>query len=99
MHEGVYRMGRGERDKAIACLERTIELSEHLRFFRRLDEARSARSNVDLIAGYHARVLGRLAEVDEQSMRRGDAQMLTWSLLQRIDCLIMRHAPVPAGLL
>ncbi len=99
MQAGVYYLGRGQRDKARSMLDRTIELTKELRYFRRMDETRSARANLDILAGHHSAAVPILREMEEQSARRNDPQMLAWALLLQIDSLIMQRRDVPAAML
>jgi serine/threonine protein kinase len=99
MHEGTYRMGRGQRERAEAQLDHAIALSERLGYFRRLDESQACRAGVDVFAGRHASALPRILRVEAHATQRGDQQIMAWSLLQRIECLLVQNAEIPGSLL
>jgi eukaryotic-like serine/threonine-protein kinase len=87
--EGAYRTGRGQRARAIKSFDRAIALAEQLAFFRRRDEAKTARAGVDIMAGDHAVVGASIATVERACVDRGDAQLVSWALAQRLECLIL----------
>jgi serine/threonine protein kinase/tetratricopeptide (TPR) repeat protein len=99
LQAGVYYLGRGERDTSIRHLDRAFEVTRRLRYYRRMDEVRSVRANVEILAGHHQRAATYLQEMEEQSARRNDPHLLGWALLLQIDSLIMRRLEVPPALL
>jgi len=99
MHEGAYRMGQGQREAAILKLDRASALAEQMAFFRRFDEAQATRTGLDVFAGRYQEALQRAGQVEAQAGRRGDIQILAWTQLQRMECLLIQGAPIPRGLL
>jgi serine/threonine protein kinase/tetratricopeptide (TPR) repeat protein len=99
LQAGVYYLGRGQREKSIRHLERAFEVARRLGYFRRMDEVRSVRANVEILAGHHTRAAMYLRDMEAESARRNDLHMLGWALLLQIDSLIMQRLEVPPALL
>jgi hypothetical protein len=64
-----------------------------------MDEVRSVRANLEILAGHHTRAVPYLRDMEEQSFRRNDLHLLGWALLLQIDSLIMQRLEVPHALL
>jgi tetratricopeptide (TPR) repeat protein len=90
MLEGSYYMGLGDQPKAISIAEAGIELSRRIGFHRRADECTAIRCSVDIHAGRHRAIENRTAQIESSARLRGDAQMLSWALLQRLEGMVMR---------
>lgn len=88
--EGAYRTWQGQRERSISCLDRAIEMYEARGFFRRLDEAASARVGIDVFAGFHQPALARLDALEARARRRRDLQILCWTALQRVEAHVIR---------
>ncbi|HLK92527.1 MAG TPA: protein kinase [Polyangia bacterium] len=88
--EGIYRGWRGERARAIECLEGAIELAHRGSFARRVNEAASVRVCVDLYGGRHASVLASVGEVEQSARRRRDVQIQCWALLEKAEAYLIR---------
>jgi serine/threonine protein kinase len=99
MHDGAYRMGQGQRDAAIVKLDRASALAEEMAYFRRFDETQATRTGLDVFAGRHLEALDRIPLVERHAGRRGDIQILAWTQLQRMECLLIQSAPIPDDLL
>lgn len=92
MVQGVYHMGIGDHPEAIARIEEGITVAQRIGFHRREDECRAVRSAIDIHAGWHQPVPERCAQIEASARRRGDTQMISWALLQHLECLVMRGA-------
>jgi eukaryotic-like serine/threonine-protein kinase len=90
MVEGVYYMGIGNQERAIERIQRGIQVAKRIGFGRREDECTAVRSAIDIHAGRHASIDTGCAKVEESARRRGDAQMISWALLQQLEALVMR---------
>jgi serine/threonine protein kinase len=88
--EGIYRGWRGERVRAMECLDGAIELARRGSFARRANEAASVRICVDLSGGRHAAVLANVGEVEESARRRRDVQIQCWVLLEKAEAYLIR---------
>jgi hypothetical protein len=63
-----------------------------LGFVRRRDECLSVRAGIEIFAGHHGRVDGWLRVVEASASKRGDPHLLSWALLQRLECIVLREA-------
>lgn len=90
MVEGVYYMGIGQQSQAIERIQRGIQVARQIGFGRREDECTAVRSAIDIHAGRHSAIDDGCAKVEASARRRGDAQMISWALLQRLEALVMR---------
>jgi tetratricopeptide (TPR) repeat protein len=90
MVEGVYYMGIGQQEPAIERIQRGIQVAQRIGFGRREDECTAVRSAIDIHAGRHSSIDAGCAKVEKSARRRGDAQMISWALLQRLEALVMR---------
>jgi hypothetical protein len=89
---GAYLAGRGQRDGAIEGFDSSIALADQITFFRRRDEAGSARIGIDVLAGHTRRMQPRIASLEQASTERGDAQLVSWALTLRLECALITGA-------
>jgi serine/threonine protein kinase/tetratricopeptide (TPR) repeat protein len=90
MVQGVYYMGIGDHAQAIERIQEGIVVANRIGFHRREDECTAVRSAIDIHAGRHGPVAERSARIEASARRRGDTQMISWALLQRMECLVMQ---------
>jgi eukaryotic-like serine/threonine-protein kinase len=83
--EGHYLGWQGQREQAVASLERAIVLARQGGFFRRSDEAECVRIGLDLVAGLHEEVVKRTQGVERSARKRHDLQVQSWTSLQRAE--------------
>jgi hypothetical protein len=90
MLQSAYHTGLGQHERAIRFSQEGIAVARRIGFHRRADECMALRSAIDIHAGQHGAVEARSVEIDAAARRRGDAQMVSWALLQRLECAVMR---------
>jgi eukaryotic-like serine/threonine-protein kinase len=90
MLESSYYMGLGDQTKAIPLAEAGIEVAGRIGFHRRVDECAAIRCGIEIHAGRHQEIEWYTAQTESSARLRGDAQMLSWALLQQVEGLVMR---------
>jgi len=88
--QGVYHLGVGQHDRAIAYTEQGMGLAEVLSFGRRRDECLILRSAVDIYAGRAAKLGAPVALLEASARARNDAHALAWAFNQRLEALVIR---------
>jgi len=90
--KGHYLGWQGQREQAVADLERAIVLARKGGFFRRSDEAECVRIGLDLVAGFHQQVIERTFGVERSARKRHDLQVQSWASLQRAEAHLIAGA-------
>ncbi len=79
-------------DEAIAIAEAGIAVARRIGFHRRGDECTAIRCSIDIHAGRHAAIEPGTAQLEASARSRGDAQMLSWAYLLRLESMVIRGA-------
>ena len=88
----IHDMTHGRRRAAAEHADKAIAMADDTGFLRRRDECLAVRAAVEIVAGRHVDARSWLSTLESSASRRGDVHMLSWALLQKTQCLVLRGA-------
>jgi tetratricopeptide (TPR) repeat protein len=94
--QAVFYSGGGKGEEAIAMADQGIAIADLIGFHRRFNECTAVRAGVDIFAGRVQAARKGLVRLDASARLRGDVQMISWSNLQELECLIV-EGNIPAA--
>ena len=88
----IHDMTHGRCRAAAENADHAIAVAEEAGFLQRRDECLAVRAAVEIVSGRHVRARPWLLTLESSASRRGDVHMLSWALLQKTQCLVLRGA-------
>ena len=95
--EGAYRTWRGQRQRALEVLDRSLAICLDLKFYRRADEVRCARAAVDIFAGSHLLAHDFLQAAEAEAAARDNRRMSLTVVIQQLEGVLLRREAGAAG--
>jgi hypothetical protein len=87
--QAVSYSGGGKGEQALEFADQGIAIADLIGFHRRFNECTAVRAGIDIFAGRVRDARKGLARLDASARLRGDVQMISWSNLQELECLIV----------
>jgi eukaryotic-like serine/threonine-protein kinase len=88
--QAVFYQGMGRSELAINMIDSGTAIADLIGFHRRLNECTAVRSGIDIYAGRVDQAASGLSQLEASANVRGDAQMICWASIQRLECLLVR---------